>query len=93
VNKAVGAGRTDCLLVEAHRFNIAALQAGNLGPNQGGAVFEIVRAMLRPDLDLFVMRREIVHELPPLAGSCGIARGGSGQRTVKVIFRCFEMRN
>jgi TfoX/Sxy family transcriptional regulator of competence genes len=49
VYRAVGARRVDGLFVEAHRFNIVALNACNLGAYQRGASFEILRAILRPD--------------------------------------------
>src|SRR6266404_1879264 len=52
VNKAVCAGRANGLLVEVHRVNIAAVDASNLGADQRGASFEIVRAILRPYFEL-----------------------------------------
>jgi hypothetical protein len=91
VNKAVGAGRADGLFVEALGIELATFQSGDLGADQRGTVLEIFRAIRRPDLELFVMRRKSLYVPPPLAGWCGIAKGGLGQRTVKVIFRCFEM--
>ena len=56
MNKAVGAGRADGLFVEAFGIELAALDAGDLGADQRGAVLEILRAIRRPDLELPVMR-------------------------------------
>src|ERR1700758_5155955 len=55
VDEAVGAGRANGLVVEAHRISIAAAQAGDLRPDQRGAVLEVLRAMLRPDFELPLM--------------------------------------
>src|SRR3984893_4405123 len=67
VDKAVGAGRADGLFVEAHRLNIAAVDAGNLRPDQCGAVLEILRAIRRPDLELSVVSDQGLDMLPSLA--------------------------
>ena len=48
VHKAVGAGRLDGLFVKGHRIQRPAFDAGDLRTDQSGAVFEILRAMLRP---------------------------------------------
>jgi len=58
VNKAVGEGRADGLFVEALGGELATFQSGDLGADQRGAVLEIVRAIVRPGLELFVMRRQ-----------------------------------
>src|SRR6202140_1536894 len=58
VNKAICAGRADGLFVQTFGIEVAALQAGDLGANQCGAVFEILRAVLSPDLEFPVMRSE-----------------------------------
>ena len=91
MNKAIGAGRADGLFVEALGIELAALQAGDLGADQRGAVLEILRAILRPDLELLVMRSQSLQVLLPLAGRRGIAGRGLGQRAVKVILRRFEI--
>ena len=93
MNKPVGAGRADGLFVEAHRVNIAALEASDLGADQRGAVLEILRAIRRPDLELPVMCGDSVQVPWPLVGCRGIAGGGLRQRAVEVIFRRFELRN
>ncbi len=79
--------RTDRLFIEAHRVDIAALEARNLRPYESGAVREMLRATLRPDLQLPVMGSQGVEVRLSLLGSCGIATGGFGQRTVKAIIR------
>src|SRR6202007_2487807 len=55
VNKAVGAGRTDGLFVEAHRVDVSSLEAPDLGADERSTVLEIVRAIRCPELELFVM--------------------------------------
>jgi hypothetical protein len=44
-------------------------------------------ATLRPDLQLPMMGSQSIQVHLSLVGSCGIATGGFGQRTVKVIIR------
>src|SRR6267142_3277800 len=78
MNKGVGAGRADGLFVEALGIEVPALQTGDLGSDQRGAVLKIVRAIRRPHLELFVMRRKSLHVLLPLSGWRGIAEGGLG---------------
>ncbi len=87
VDEAVGARRADGLFVKPLGVELAAFQAGDLGADQRGAVLEVLRAILRPDLKLPVVRSNSVQVLLPLAGRCGVAAGGLGQRAVKVIFR------
>src|SRR5712671_5167765 len=82
MNKGVGAGRADGLFVESLGIELPALQTGDLGSDQRGAVLKIVRAIRRPHLELFVMRCKSLHVLLPLSGWRGIAKAGSGQRTV-----------
>src|SRR6266851_8421362 len=48
VNKAIGAGRTDRLLVETFTIEIAAFDPGDLCADKCSAVLEILRAVLRP---------------------------------------------
>ena len=60
VDKAILARRADGLFVQTFGIEVAALQAGDLGADQRGAVLEILRAILRPDLELLVMRSDSV---------------------------------
>ena len=55
VDKAVGAGRADGLFVEPLGIELAAFDAGDLRADQRGAVLEILRAILGPDLELSVV--------------------------------------
>src|SRR5262249_20585391 len=55
VDKAVGAGGTDGLFVEAHRVEHTAFNPGDLRADQRGAVLEILGTMLCPDLEPPVM--------------------------------------
>ena len=87
LDEATVTRRTDRLFIEAHRVDIAALDARNLRAHQRGAVLEMLRATLRPDLQLPMMGSQSVEVRPSLVGSCGIATGGFGQRTVKAIIR------
>ena len=66
VDKAVVARRADGLFVESLGIELATFDARNLGADQRGAVLEILRAILRPDLKLPVMRGESV-DVSPLA--------------------------
>src|SRR5712691_699606 len=91
VNKAVGAGRADGLFVEAHRVNIAAVDASNLGADQRGAVVEILRAIRRPDLERSVVGDQSLDMLPSLAGRCGLAGCRLAECTIKVIFCRLEL--
>src|SRR5216683_4768111 len=85
VNKAVCAGRADGLLVEVHRVNIAAVDASNLGADQRGAGFEILRAILRPYFELPVMGCESLDMLSAPVGGRGIAGRGLAKRTIEVV--------
>ena len=92
VDKAVGAGRADGLFVEALGVELAAFEACDLGADQRGAVLEILRAILRPDLELPVVRSDSASRCcAPLVGGRGVAGGGVGQRAIEVIFRHFEL--
>src|SRR5262249_22191021 len=84
LDEAIVTRRPDRLFVEARRVPIAALDASELCARQRGAVLEILWAMLRPELQLLVMRSQSIQVLLSL-GWCGIATGGLGQRTVKAI--------
>ena len=58
VDEAVCAGRADGLFVEAFGVEVPAFDPRDLGADERGAVLEIVRAIVRPGLELFVMRRQ-----------------------------------
>src|SRR3984957_272896 len=73
VDKAVCAGRADGLFVAALGIELAASNACDLGAHQRGAVFEILRAILRPYFELSVMDGQSLEMLPSLVGYRGIA--------------------
>src|ERR1700686_1249127 len=73
VDKPVCAGGADGLFVEAHRINIAAIDARNLGADQRGAVLEILPAIRCPDFKLSVVGDESLDMLLSLIGWCGLA--------------------
>src|ERR1700735_3192318 len=50
VDEAIVTRRTDGQRVKTHRVKLAALDASNLRGYQCGAVFEVLRAILRPNL-------------------------------------------
>ena len=91
MDKAVGAGRADGLFVEALGVELAAFEAGDLGADQRGAVLEILRAVLRPDLELAGDGRP---EPPDAAGCssrrCRIAECRARERAVEMILRRLE---
>ena len=94
VNEAVGARRADGLFVEALGVELAAFQAGDLGADQRGAVLEVLRAILRPDLELSVVGGQSLQMLLALVGGCGIAAGGAGQARRRSDIPAFlEMRH
>ena len=68
MDKTVGAGRADGLFVEALGIELAALKACDLGAYQCGAVFEILRAILRPYFELSVMDGQSLEMLLSLVG-------------------------
>ena len=64
-------------------------EARDLGPNQGDAIFKILRAVSRPEPELVVMYPDDV-ELMSEAG-IAFADGSFGKRTLKVVFCRFEL--
>ena len=90
VDEAVGAGRADGLFVEAHRINIAAVDAGDLRAHQGGAVLEILRAVRRPHFELTVVGGYSLDMVPALLACREIVERGVGKRAIKVILRRLE---
>src|SRR5882757_3131999 len=81
LDEAIDAGRTDALLIESHSIDVTAFQARDLGSNQRGAVFEVLRALLGPDLELPVMGGQLREMRFPLVG--GVANCGMRQSAVE----------
>ena len=57
---------------------------------QRDAVFEILRAILRPYFELSMMGGQSLEVLPSLVGYRGIAARRMGKRTIEVILRRFK---
>ena len=64
MDKAVRVRRADGLLVKTLGIELAALNACDLGAYQRGAVFEILRAILRPYFELSVVSGQSLEMLP-----------------------------
>src|ERR1700733_8160639 len=90
VDEAIVTRRTDRLLVQVLGIEHPAFEAGEFGADQRGAVFEILRAVVRTDLQLPVMRSQSVEVVLPLDGGCRVATAGPDQCVVKVIFSFLE---
>src|SRR6266436_3900667 len=91
VNKAVCAGRADGLFVEALGIELPAFDPSNLGADQRGAGFEILRAILRPYFELPVVGGQSLDMLSAPAGGRGIAGRRLAKRTIEVVLRRFKM--
>ena len=55
VHESAAARGPNGQFIEGHRVAVAAFDASNLRPDQRGAAFEVLRALLRPVLELSVM--------------------------------------
>ena len=93
VNEAVRACRADGLFIQAHRVEVAALEASKLGTHERGAVLEIFRAILLQYLELLVMRSDSAYVLLPFAGGCGVAASSVRKRAVEVAMCGFEQQS
>src|ERR1700751_5837820 len=89
MGKAVSMGRADGLFVEALGIEFASFDPGDLGADERGAIFKILRAIFCPYFQLSVVRGQSLEMLLSSAGCGGIARCGPGERAVEVIFRSF----
>src|ERR1700749_799748 len=90
VDKAVFMRRSDGLFVKVLGLELAALDACYLRAYQRGAVFEIFRAILRPDFELSVGCRQSLEMLLSLVVPCRVAGRGPRKRAVKFVFRRFK---
>src|ERR1700757_4287475 len=84
VGKAVSMGRADGLFVEALGIEFATFDPGDLGADQRGAIFKILRAIFCPYFQLSVVRGQSLEMLLPLVGRWGVPACGAGQRAIKV---------
>ena len=90
VNKAVGAGRADRLFVEVHGVERAALDAGDLGADQCGAILEILRAIRRPGLELGAVAAQRRDTLTALFGGRRRVASCTGEGRVEMVFGDLE---
>ena len=67
VDEAVGVGRADGLFVKMLGVELAAFDPRDLRADQRGAVLEVLRAILRPDLELSVVGGQSLEMLLALA--------------------------
>src|SRR5262245_10377123 len=91
VHKSVRLRRADGLFVQPLGIELAALNARDLGAHQCGAVFKILRADLRPYLELFVVSDQSLEMLRSLVGTCGIPGCRVGKRTIEMKLCGFEL--
>src|SRR5271155_5207075 len=90
LDEAIVARQAYGLLVQKLGIEVAALQSGDLGADQRSAVPEILRTMLRPNLQLPVMPSNSVQVLRLLDGRHAFEIGGVGQRAVKVVISLLD---
>src|SRR3984957_16115559 len=83
VNKTIRLCGVDGIFVKFFGVERAAFDARNFRSHQSGAVFEILRAVFRPYLELFVVSFESIVMLPALARRCRITERCTGKRAVK----------
>src|SRR5918996_3765393 len=90
MDKAVCVRRADGLFVEVFGLEHAAFDPSNLRADQCGAVFKILRAMLRPYLVLLLVRSQSLDMPLSRVVRCRIKGRSTRECTVKVILRHFE---
>src|SRR6266853_1752848 len=91
LDEAVFVRRPDGLFVKVLGLELAALDACYLRAYERGAVFEILRAILRPYFKLSVVCGQSLDMVLSLVGRCRIAGRGPGKCAVKFVFRRFKM--
>src|SRR6266478_3234251 len=90
VDEAVCSGRADGLLVKMLGIKYAALDTCDLCADKRSAVFEILRAIHGPDLELPVVSGQSLQMLLPLLKRCGVVECRPGKRSVEVMVRRFQ---
>src|SRR5215471_5990394 len=91
VDKSVFVCRADCLLVEALSIQQVTFNTCDLRADQRGAVFEILRAMLRPYFELPVVICQSLEMLLSLVGRCGIPVCCVRKRAIEAKLCCLEL--
>src|SRR6516165_6111857 len=89
LNEPIVAGRTDGLFVEAHRIKLAPFDARDLRGHECGAVLEILRTVLRPNVELPVLSYQSLEMLPFFIGRGEIPRCRAGKRAIEARYRRF----
>src|SRR5215831_41972 len=95
LDKPVGVRGADGLFVKMLSIELAALDASDLGAHQGGAVLEILRAILRPDFELSMMGHQSLEMLllrpaEPDFGGQVLPRQGFLLRNRGLVLRSFS---
>src|SRR5262249_7994665 len=90
IDKAVAMRRADGLFVQLLGLDHAAFDPSNFRAYQCGAVFKVLRAMLRPYLVLLLVSSQSLEMPLSRLVRCGIKGRRSRECTVKVILRSFE---
>ncbi len=85
MDEAAVARGADRLLVEAHRRLAVALDARDLGADERRAVAEVLRAVLRPHLELLAVGDERAEVLGPLVVRRGVVAGRARERAIEVV--------
>jgi hypothetical protein len=91
VDKPVCPCRADGLVVKVHRIKRPVFETSDLRPEQCSAVGEVLRAMLRPRLDLPAVCGQRFDVLLPFAGRGKVARSCMGKPGIKVVLSRFEL--
>ena len=82
--------RSDGLLIQALGVQFPAFDAGDLGADQRHAVREILRAILRPEIDLLMVGGECFQILGPLLARCKVVLSRPRERVIKKVFSRFK---
>ena len=91
LDKTVCAGRADGVFVQAHRFEVATFDARDLCSHRRCTVFEILRAVLRPNFKLLVVSCQSLEMLLFFSGRRAIPGCSVGKRAIEVKLYYFGM--
>ena len=89
MDEVVVAGGANGLLKKIHGLERAAFNTRYLGADQGGAVFEVLRAILRIDLKLSVVGGQSLDMPLPLVSGSRVAARGARQGAIEMMLRRF----
>ena len=88
---AVRVCRVDSVLVKMFGIEFAAFYSRDLRAHQCSAIFEILRAMLRPYFELPVVICQSLEMLLSLIGRCGIPVCCVRKRAIEAKLCCLEL--